>query len=65
LQVVFRPTARVAEIEALLGSLGLEVVAGPGALGVWVVAVAPTDAERVRQALQQAAAVQSVELAAR
>lgn len=65
LHVVFRPTARVAEIEALLRSLGLEVVAGPGALGVWVVAVAAADAERVRQALQQAAVVEQVGVAAR
>ncbi len=60
LQVVFRDEATLGHIRALLAAQGAQVVGGPGALGVWRIAVPAARADSVRAALQKDAAVQSV-----
>lgn len=52
LQLRFRPEARLAQIEPLLQRLGLRVIDGPGAAGVWRVQLQGGDAAQVLQALQ-------------
>jgi anti-sigma factor RsiW len=66
LQVTFKPQATEAQLRALLNTAGAEIVSGPGALGVYVIAV-PTDrAEAARAVLAgRADLVESVTLAPR
>lgn len=51
-QLRFRPDATLAQIEAVLQRLGLRVIDGPGAAGVWRVQLRDGDAQQVLQALQ-------------
>lgn len=63
LQLRFRPEARLAQIELLLQRLGLRVIDGPSAAGVWRVQLQGADAAPVLQALQAERAL--IESAAR
>lgn len=60
LQVVFRDDATIGHVRAVLAAQGAQIVAGPGALGVWRVAVPAERAQAARAALTHDPAVQSV-----
>ena len=60
LQVAFSPDATEAEMRALLGRLGAQIVVGPSVLGLYGVAVA--DPAAARDALAAAPIVESVSL---
>lgn len=60
LQVVFADNARIGEIRALLAPLSVQVVAGPGSLGVWRIAVPAAQARAAQRALAASALVESV-----
>jgi anti-sigma factor RsiW len=60
LQVVFRDTATERELRAALTAAGVEIVGGPGQLGVYKVRAAPDKADAALAALQQNRAVESV-----
>jgi anti-sigma factor RsiW len=51
LQVTFRPEATEAQIRALLAEAGAQIVAGPGALGVYTLSVAPEKLDAARERL--------------
>jgi hypothetical protein len=60
--IAFRPEAREAELRALLGAAGAQVVAGPSALGLWRVAVPKARVDAALAAWQAAPAlVESVQ----
>ena len=51
LQVTFQPGATEAQIRALLSETGAQIVGGPGALGVYSLAVAPAKLAAARERL--------------
>ncbi len=51
LQVTFRPEATEAQIRAVLAEVGAQIVGGPGALGVYTLAVAPETLAAARERL--------------
>lgn len=63
LQLTFRPDAREADLRAALVSVQAEIVAGPGALGVYTIVVPPENAKSALAQLQRRSdLVQSVHL---
>lgn len=60
LQVVFRDDAPAAQIRRLLSDIGGEVVGGPGALGVWRIAVPQAQVAPALAALRASPWVHSV-----
>ncbi|MDB5804630.1 MAG: hypothetical protein JWN73_1952 [Betaproteobacteria bacterium] len=60
LQVVFHETATEAALRAALIGASVEIVAGPGQLGVYTVRTAPDRADAAIAVLRQNAAVESV-----
>jgi len=60
LQVVFRETASEKDLRTALTAAGVEIVGGPGQLGVYKVRVAADKADAALAALQQSSAVESV-----
>lgn len=61
LQVTFKPAATEADIRAALAAAGAEIVAGPGALGVYTLRVAPGRESEAADALaRESRAVESV-----
>lgn len=60
LQVTFSDNARIADIEALLLQLDASLTAGPSALGLYTLTVAPDKLDAARQQLQASPLVESV-----
>lgn len=60
LQVTFSDSAPIADIDALLLQLGASITAGPSALGLYTLTVAPDKLEATRQQLQASPLIESV-----
>jgi hypothetical protein len=59
LSVVFKDTATAFQMRTLLDSLQAQIVGGPGAIGVWVIAIPKENLTKAAQAMSQAPFVES------
>jgi hypothetical protein len=60
LQVVFSDQATLAQVRAALSPIDAEIVAGPGRLGVWTIAVPASSADQAEKVLRALPIVESV-----
>jgi hypothetical protein len=60
LQVVFSDQATLAQVRAALSPIDAEIVAGPGRLGVWTIAVPASSADEAEKVLRALPIVESV-----